>query len=136
MLEHRVTLCPVHFWNVWNRPRYLDLWWRLLTEPGSAHKFGPGKTLARRSRPPAGTVIHRFLIYYGDERVGVADIHDDAENSVCGLVLGLLKPYGGRKIGSIAGRLMLRKAFTELNAHRVESSALSETCRLSRCRTA
>jgi RimJ/RimL family protein N-acetyltransferase len=125
MLGRRVTLRPLQFWDVWNRLWYLELWWRLLTEPGSAHRFGQGKRLARRSRSPAGTTIHRFLIYYGDERVGVADIRDDTSNRVCGLVLGLLEPYRGQKIGSVAGRLMLRKSFTELNAHRVESSALS-----------
>jgi RimJ/RimL family protein N-acetyltransferase len=122
MLDDRVSLRPVHFWN---RPRYDTMWWRLLTEPGSAYNFGPGKVLARREGPPRDTRVHRFFIYYGETRVGVADIHHDVPNRVCTLILGLLEDHRRKKIGSIASRLMVRKSFTELDARRVESSTLS-----------
>ena len=63
--------------------------------------------------------IWRRLLTAGDSDLNFGD------NDVCGLVLGLLEPHRGRKIGSIAGRLLLRKCFTELHARRVESSAIA-----------
>jgi RimJ/RimL family protein N-acetyltransferase len=68
---------------------------------------------------------HRFVIKLEDENIGVADIHEDELNAVCFLVLGLLPQYRGRKLGTVAAKIMLRKCFVELGARRVESSVVS-----------
>ncbi len=65
------------------------------------------------------------MIKLGDEGIGVADIHEDRLNAVCFLVLGLSPPYRGRKLGTVAAKMMLRKCFVELGARRVESSVIS-----------
>jgi hypothetical protein len=69
---------------------------------------------------------HRFIVRLGDRMdIGVGDIWQDTGNGVCVLVAAILPEHRGRKLGSIATRMMIRKSFTDLGARRVESSALS-----------
>lgn len=68
---------------------------------------------------------HRHVIKLAGQDIGVADIHQDRPHAVCFLVLGLLPPYRGKKLGTVAARLMLRKCFEGLGARRVESSVIS-----------
>ncbi len=73
-----------------------------------------------------GWHTHQFLIRLGpDKYIGIGDIHEDKANQVCNLSIGILPEYRGQKLGSIATRAMIRKSFMDLNARRVESSALS-----------
>jgi RimJ/RimL family protein N-acetyltransferase len=81
--------------------------------------------MLRRSGASRGTRIHRFLVYYGNTRVGVADVHEDRTNAVCALIVGIAKAHRGKRIGTIASRALLRKCFLDFNARRVESSAIS-----------
>jgi RimJ/RimL family protein N-acetyltransferase len=64
-------------------------------------------------------------VWLAESPIGIADIHHDRDNAVCFLVLGLLPPYRGRKLGTVAARMMLRMCFTGLGARRVESSVIS-----------
>jgi RimJ/RimL family protein N-acetyltransferase len=126
----RVTMVPAEMrWRVYRR-----LWQTLLASPDAPFLFG-----AERPRIPSwldrawAAILgesgqwkcHRFVIDLSGKSIGVADIHQDLPNAVCFLVLGLLPLYRGRKLGTVAARLMLRKSFEELGAHRVESSVIS-----------
>jgi RimJ/RimL family protein N-acetyltransferase len=76
----------------------------------------------------AGWKRHRFIVQIGERNlipIGVADIWQDAANETCVLDCSLLPDYRGRKLGSVATRMMIRKCFTELGAWRVESSTVS-----------
>jgi RimJ/RimL family protein N-acetyltransferase len=55
----------------------------------------------------------------------VAVIEEDLANNVCFIELALLELYRGQRLGSVAARMLTRKCFEELDARRVESSALS-----------
>jgi RimJ/RimL family protein N-acetyltransferase len=88
--------------NSLTRIRPLDWWW---TRPGFE--------------------IHKFVIVRGRDAIGVGIIERDLRNDVCSMVLGLLPGHRGKQFGSVAARLLVRKSFTEFNAIRVESSALS-----------
>jgi hypothetical protein len=61
----------------------------------------------------------------GRVSIGTGDIWEDKANKVCILDCSLLPEYRGLHLGSVATRMMIRKCFTELDVHRVESSALS-----------
>jgi GNAT superfamily N-acetyltransferase len=68
---------------------------------------------------------HGFVARMGAKDIGVADIYEDVGNRTCMIEVALLPEFRGQKFGSVVGRLLIRKCFTELNAYRVESTALS-----------
>jgi RimJ/RimL family protein N-acetyltransferase len=116
-------------WRVYRR-----LWTTLMSSPDSRLQFGTQRPVFPSWIDRACAAVfgdnrqwrcHRFTIMLADEPIGVADIHQDRDNAVCFLVLGLLAQYRGRKLGTVAARMMLRKCFTELGARRVESSVIS-----------
>ena len=57
--------------------------------------------------------------------IGVGDVYQDVPNGSCSLTAAILADLRGRKLGSIATRAMMRFCFSELNANRMESTALS-----------
>jgi RimJ/RimL family protein N-acetyltransferase len=126
----RVTLAPAEkHWRIYRR-----LWKTLLASPDAALLFGAERPripsrLDRAWRAMFGESgrwkCHRFVINMAAKNIGVADIHQDRPNAVCFLVLGLLPEYRGKKLGTVAARLMLRKSFEDLRARRVESSVIS-----------
>jgi RimJ/RimL family protein N-acetyltransferase len=126
----RVTLVPANkHWRVYRR-----LWWTLLANPDAPLLFGVERPRIPSWLDRAWTAMfgesgqwecHRFVIEIAGKSIGVADIHEDRPNSVCFLVLGLLPKYRGKKLGTVAARLMLRKSFEDLGARRVESSVIS-----------
>jgi RimJ/RimL family protein N-acetyltransferase len=126
----RVTLAPAsRRWLVYRR-----LWKALLSPPDSALLFGTQRPNFPSWIDRAWMTVfgdkrqwkcHGFVIMLADEAIGVADIHQDRPNAVCFLVLGLLPRHRGRRLGTVAARIMLRKCFSELGARRVESSVIS-----------
>lgn len=67
---------------------------------------------------------HKFIVRLGDRvNIGAADIWQDTINNIRTLDCSLLEEFRGRKLGSIATRI--RKCFTDLEARRIEASALS-----------
>ena len=74
---------------------------------------------------PDGWSRYCFLARLGDrETIGVGEIWRDERNGVCSIFVAILKTYRGRKLGSVVGRLLIRRSFEYLNARLVESSAL------------
>jgi RimJ/RimL family protein N-acetyltransferase len=59
------------------------------------------------------------------ENIGVGAIALDRPNAVCCIELGLVPRFRGNGFGGVAGRLLIRKCFTEFAARRVEATALS-----------
>jgi RimJ/RimL family protein N-acetyltransferase len=111
---------------------YNGIWKRLMGEAGSDLRFGNLASLLTRIGPldwlwtKRGFEIHKYVVVRGEsEPIGVGVIERDLRNEVCSIVLGLLPEHRGRKLGSVAARLLLRKCFTEFAAARVESSALT-----------
>ena len=68
---------------------------------------------------------HKFVARRGIENLGVCDVYQDKPNRTCMIEVAMLPQFRGQKLGSVVGRLMIRKCFTEFDAHRVESTALS-----------
>jgi RimJ/RimL family protein N-acetyltransferase len=68
---------------------------------------------------------HSFLIKLGGKVIGVGDVYHDMPNGSCSLTAAILPNFRGRKLGSVATRAMIRSCFTDLEANRVESTALS-----------
>jgi RimJ/RimL family protein N-acetyltransferase len=126
----RVTLTSAEkHWRAYRR-----LWKNLLASPDSVLQFGTQRPRIPSWLDRAWTAMfgesgqwkcHRFVISMAGKNIGVADIHEDRPNAVCFLVLGLLPEYRGKKLGTVAARLMLRKCFEDLGARRVESSVIS-----------
>jgi hypothetical protein len=105
-------------WNIWNSTWMVVLCALLVA--GAIYSIVGGVT------EPAGWKRHCFVVRLGDRiDIGVGDIWQDAQNGVCVLVAAMLPEHRGRKLGSIATRMMIRKSFTDLGARRVASSALS-----------
>jgi RimJ/RimL family protein N-acetyltransferase len=108
---------------------YNSIWRELRHEVGYNRRFGNLSTPAMHAW--LWDVIgvgnwRKFVISLDeDENIGVAAISLDKKNSVAFFVLGLLPQYRGKKFGTIAARLLLRRCFTEFGVRRVESSALS-----------
>lgn len=123
--DELITLRPV---ETRTRKHYRQIWRALAREPEHASRFGNLPTnfmtsaLMDRFHTP---IIHKFLVRLGEKRIGVAAIEHDEKNGVSFIVLGLLEEFRGRKLGTVASRLLLRHCFTELNARRVETTALS-----------
>jgi len=114
------------------RRLYNRIWQRLIDEPGYRSRFGIAlgpvtKAAALDRLWNRGDVrIHKLLVRLGNAAfIGVAYIEEDRRNGACFIAMGLLPEFRGRRLGSVTARLLLRKSFAELNARRVESSALS-----------
>ena len=71
----------------------------------------------------------KFVITLDRTQVGFGAIFIDKPNAICCMELGLLPQYRGQGYGGIAGRLLIRKCFTEYGARLVESLALSTNLR-------
>jgi Acetyltransferase (GNAT) domain len=73
-----------------------------------------------------GWTQHRYVVRLGEDKdIGAGDIYHDKINAVCMLEIALAEQWRGRRLGSVATRMMLRKSFEEFGARRVESTALS-----------
>ncbi|MBZ5508691.1 MAG: GNAT family N-acetyltransferase [Acidobacteriia bacterium] len=123
-----ITLAPARSM----KSAYNGIWKRLLGEAGSALRFGNIASSLTRIGPldwlwiRRGFEIHKFVLIRGEsESIGVGVIERDLSNRVCAIVLGLLPEYRGCRLGPVSARILLRKCFTEFDAARVESSALT-----------
>jgi hypothetical protein len=104
-------------WNGWNVTFFVIL----------LAAIGIGALVALTSAGgPAGWERHRFVVRLGDHAdIGVGDIWQDKINAVCILEVFMLAGYRGKKLGSVASRMMLRRCFEQLGARRVECSTVS-----------
>lgn len=111
-----------------NLRAYNAIWRYLRSEPGYQLRFGNLEIPAVRAWPWDWVGIGRwwkFLVVLDGLNIGVGVIILERENAVCSIEVGLLPQYRSQGLGGRAGRLLISKCFTDFEARRVESTALS-----------